>query len=194
MLIESFIWSYRFLHCRNRNILRSTNPLVLHSEFPRNFLVSIVLVVFSLILLLLFSQVITTLFSTSFNGTTGVKTPSIAYLVAYILANSLFACHLCLYFGYKEHLTIGEEEVFLKRGLFGLSHTKVINLGSIFYHQSTQSVLGNYHLRIIYHDEAGKTKSIRFGSYLDDEYLELLTAYFDRMYSLRIATETDHQI
>ena len=194
MLIESFIWSYRFLHCRNRNILRSTRPLILHSEFPRNFLVSIVLIVFSLILLLLFSQVISTLFATSISGTSTVRPPGIAYLVAYILANSLFTCHLCLYFGYKEHLTVGEDELLLKRGFFGLNHSLVISLDSIFYHQSSQSALGNYHLKIIYHDDVGKTKSIRFGSYLDDEYLDILTDYFDRMYSRRLATHTDHQL
>lgn len=160
----------------------SDKPLTLHSEFPRNFLVSMVLMVFSMILILLLSQVINTLLNSSGNSTAYVKTPSMAYLLAYFLANALFLGHLCLYFGYSENITLNENDLVLKRGLFRLRQTIVIPLDNIFYHQNCQSVLGSYHIQVYFHDELGKTKTLKFGNYLDDEYLELLTIRFNRLY------------
>ena len=183
MLLHVFLWTFEYFHNRSSNFLRSTSPLCMYSEFPRSFIVSTILIGLSIILLCLFGQIISAIFSQILQDNFWFSDSSVVYFTAYILTNLLFLAHLGLYFGYKESLKIDNNMLQVKQGFFRLQWFKQIPLDNIFFHQCCQSSMGNYHVEVYYHDKVGRTQKLQIGAYLDEPHLEMLTDSFDRMYS-----------
>ncbi len=183
MLLHVFLWTFEYLHNRGRNFLRSTNPLCLHSEFPRSFLVSAVLIALFIILICLFGQILDALFSQLGKNNPSFNNSNVFYFAAYMLANLLFLAHLGLYFGYRENVTLDSDTLRIRQGLFKIQWIKQIPLDNVFFHHCCQSSMGNYHVEVYYHDAVGRTKKVQLGAYLDEIHLEMLTHSFDRVYS-----------
>ena len=161
--------------------LASSLPLHLISEFPRNFCVSSVLVIFMLVLFCLAGEISFYLLDSASKDAQVFSTSSFLYLVAYLLANLLFVAHLALYFGYKEELRIEEDYMVLAQGFFGITRKQMIHRDQIFFYNTRQGALGGYHVEIYFFDERGKTRKAQCGSYLEDENIDLIHDQLTRM-------------
>jgi len=152
----------------------SHRPLKMSSEFPRNFCISIVLVLFLLVLFCLAGEISYYLLKSLMNAEDTFSLSSFLYFLAYVLANFLFITHLTLYFGYREELEIGSETLRIKQGFFHFGFEKTIPMEQVLYSQIKQNMLGNYHVELYYYDEHEKTRKVVLGTYLVDDHISLL--------------------
>ncbi|MBT3783472.1 hypothetical protein HOF92_00775 [bacterium] len=158
----------------------SERPLRLSSEFPRNFCISVVLVLFLLVLFCLAGEITYLLFQSIMQSGPTFSFSSFLYFLAYVLANILFLTHLSLYFGYREEISLGSESFDVSHAFFGVRRYRCIPIEKILYFQMKQNLLGNYHVELFYFADDGKTKKIYIGTYLGDEHISLLSAHLRR--------------
>lgn len=158
----------------------SDRPLILRSEFPRNFGISMILFLFLLVLVCLAGE-ITFLILQSFILTEQTfNFPSFLYFLAYVLANILFLSHLTLYFGFREDITLGSDHFELVHSFFNYRKTYQVPIDRILYYQLRQNLMGNYHLELFYFCDSGKTRKVYLGTYLGDEHISMLSSYLRR--------------
>ena len=158
----------------------SERPLILRSEFPRNFGISMILFLFLLVLVCLAGEITYLLFNSVMQPQPTFNFSSFLYFLAYVLANILFLSHLTLYFGYREDIRLGSDSFELVHSFFGYRKLYQVPIEKILYFQLRQNLLGNYHLELFYFSDSGKTKKVYLGTYLGDEHISLLSSYLRR--------------
>jgi|GEM_PF-1018041 len=159
----------------------SSSARVIVSEFPRNFFVSTVLLLFVMILLTLGIEIGIYVVNAAVLSKAPFNPKSLVYLAAYLLANGLFLAHILMYFGYRESVCIDSQKVDVKYQVFRMIRSKSIHRDQIFFFRTNQGWSGSYHLEIYYFDEMGNTCKVQFGSYLEDDDILALSRELDQL-------------
>lgn len=160
----------------------SYRPLKLHCEFPKDYYISLLLLSFAIALAAIASEFCFFIAYSLWHSIKIFSFASTPYLLAYVLINILFAAHFIIYFCYQEEIEIEGDSFRLSQKFLFLHREWTFEREQLFFYQIKHNIAGSLYIELYYFTETGQAKKLFFGSYLNEEHVEVLASYLRKLF------------